>query len=156
MSNEKSFQALIALAGAEECDEFATKLPSNMPENIKAVIARKREQEEALAAEHAAEFILEMFSAADQLKKKLIERIRAGRREIANAKAALDEMDRTAAYANETSNYLPMVKYLVASREFPSIEKIVRTINLDAYFVPTGWTPTNKPVEQKDEEAGAA
>ena len=165
--SQNKLNALVALAKVVPNDEFTLKASASMPMKLQEALARKRKEQEERAAEEAAEAILEAVQAAEETKSVLIERIRAARRLIDDYKKQLDKIDLAISYGHETQNYLPLVHHILgaglgkSSGQWPFnfdmlLNNVDSAVGKAAFVVPAGWTPTNKPVEQKDEEAGAA
>ena len=165
--SQNKLNALIALAKVVPNDEFTQKATAAMPTKLREALERKRKEQEDRATEEAAEAIMEAVQAAEETKSVLIEKIRSARRLIDDCKKQLDKIDLTISYGHETQNYLPLVHHVLGAGLGKSIGQWSFNFNMllnnvdnamgkAAFVVPAGWTPTNKSVEQKDEEAGAA
>ena len=165
--SQNKLNALIALAKVVPNDEFTQKATAAMPTKLREALERKRKEQEDRATEEAAEAIMEAVQAAEETKSVLIEKIREARRLVDVCKKLLDKIDLTISYGHETQNYLPLVHNVLGAGLGKSsgqwsfnlnmlLNNVDNAIEKAAFVVPAGWTPTNKSVEQKDEEAGAA
>lgn len=116
--------------------------------NMADALNRAREKKRLQAEEEAAELLLNALNRVESDKNIYRLTIRNLRDQIAQNKAAMDDLDRCMAYGAETSNYIPLfvrMGYGCGGRDFG----ITDTEYVKLSKVPENWKPA-APAENKE------
>jgi len=117
--NNIQIDTILNLANAGEDDEFSKY--DALPEGLKKVLKRKQEEQEAEKVERAAESVLALVNDSETVIKRRVDRIRALRKEIANEKATIHNLEKSRAYGMKTQNFVPLAAALGYSLPFSAI-----------------------------------
>jgi hypothetical protein len=117
--NNIQIDTILNLANAGEDDEFSKY--DALPEGLKKVLKRKQEEQEAERVERAAESVLALVNDSETVIKRRVDRIRALRKEIANEKATIHNLEKSRAYGMKTQNFVPLAAALGYSLPFSAI-----------------------------------
>jgi hypothetical protein len=140
----KDATILLQLAQALESDELGTQNLDSMPEGLKEALVSIRKEEQQESMKKAAKLILSILKSSDEETQKQIEAIRAARRAEALAKSKLESIARAKAYAEETSNYLPLAVLTGVFRAGS-----LHDVDLSKFSVPMEWKPKAKKAPAK-------
>ena len=115
--------------------EQVKSMDSVSPMVQKALDAHRSEREEA-----ASKDIVEVLRAMDRSKSQSVKTIRRLKAELKRTKAALDELDRAWAYAQETANFLPVLAALgqIGAYDLPEPDRFAELTTVPSDFVPAG------------------
>jgi hypothetical protein len=123
---------LVHLAQGDTKDEFCQNLAS-MPPQLREALEEQREQDSKEIYAKAAKLILAIYKDADERVSYHVQTIRKAREAEQAAKAKIEKIKRAKAYAEATSNYLPLA-VLVGAERF-----LVRGNNGAQLTVPDDW-----------------
>ena len=121
--------ALVLLADTEIGKE--ARVSEKLPEHLKKIMAERMAAREKEKAERAADSIIEVLDAAEDLKLAHVQAIRNARAQIAAAQRSLANIDEAIAYGNDSSNYLPLTKLV-----FPTIRAEDLSVDAALFNVP--------------------
>lgn len=121
--------ALVLLADTEIGKE--AKVSEKLPEHLKKIMAERMANREKEKAERAADSIIEVLDAAENLKLAYVQAIRNARAQIAAAQRGLANIDAAIAYGNDSSNYLPLTKLV-----FPTITAADLSVSPELFDIP--------------------
>lgn len=109
MSNKINISALVLLADTQLNDEFKREFKIDLlPIGIKEAVAAIKAEKAKEVTYAAATEVVKLIEEASETKLKHVLTIRNARRQIEQAKEALEKISIAEKYASETSNYLPL------------------------------------------------
>lgn len=128
-------ETLMALANIQEGDEFDKY--DALPANIQTVLKRKLKEQEDQRLEDAADSIVYLLGATDEVINKRVAKIRELRRQVEQLKAEIAGVEAAKVYGMETQNFVPLSSRL----------GLVSGMAKGAQ-IPEGWTPKKAAVKK--------
>ena len=108
-----------------------TSLPANILQALEAKLEKKREE----AAGAAAEEIIKLYEASDNIIESQVNMLRELRARIKQAKKQLEKIGKAKAYGAETGNFLPLARVIGIPIDMD---------NADLAKIPEDWAPIVK------------
>lgn len=144
MSNQINVTALAGLVAINKKDDLSDFLAPGvaMNDELKAALIEAEQDDRKKAVKDAAQSIRALIAAVQATKEVRVAKIREVRANEKNLLDGLKEIERAHQYANETSNYLPLL-CLVNPGAY-NLSHIDRQIIGAAIVVPTDWQPAAK------------
>jgi phage/plasmid primase-like uncharacterized protein len=131
---------LMELAGAEEKDEFSEAF--GLSEEMRQALKDELDAERKVKMQKAVKKIVQLMKDTKLAKEKQVMAIRSARKAEKAAKQRLDEIERAVQYAQETSNYLPLVRL---TQSFSVSEYRGMDVIQSKWKVPEDWKPSAPP-----------
>ena len=106
-------------------------LPANVMQALEVKLEKKREE----AAGAAAEEIIKLYEASDNIIESQVNMLRELRARIKQAKKQLEKIGKAKAYGAETGNFLPLARVIGIPIDMD---------NADLAKIPEDWAPIVK------------